>query len=186
MDYLSEEALYERAQKVKCLVCDIDGVLTNGNIFIGNDGNDMKVFNAHDGCGMQMLMAAGIRLAVITSSENSVIHHRMEQIGVDLYFTGQVDKRNAYSKLKEQLQLNDGDFAYIGDDLADLLIIRQVGLGVTVPNAVRQVKEEAHWMTENRGGEGAVRELCDIILTAQGKFDLALGCFFSANGGIKL
>lgn len=174
MNYLNKRDLFERAKKVKCLICDIDGVMTDGAIYISNTGEDMKAFHAQDGIGMSMLMAAGIELAVITSSENNVIHKRMEQIGIKTYFSGHIDKRGAYKELKQQLNLEDEDIAYIGDDLSDLLIIKQVGLGVTVPNAVSYVKEGAHWITERKGGDGAVRELCEIILMAQDKFELAL------------
>lgn len=173
----------EKAKKIKCLICDIDGVLTNGAILISSDGNDIKAFNSQDGMGMQMLMSAGIQLAVITTSGNDVVHHRMKQIGIHMYFTGQVDKRNAYNQLKAELNLKDEEFAYIGDDLSDLFIIEQVGLGVAVANAVRQVKTCADWQTEQKGGEGAVRELCEFILIAQNKFDSALEYYLAGTQG---
>lgn len=154
--------------------------MTDGKVYIGNSGEDMRAFNAHDGIGMQMLMASGVHLAVITTSNNNVIYERMQKIGI-LCYCGQIDKRKAYIELKEELQLQDDDFAYIGDDLSDLMIIKQVGLGVTVPNAVQQVKEWAHWITERKGGEGAVREICEIILFGQDKFDMALEGYLAST-----
>ncbi|RAP37836.1 3-deoxy-D-manno-octulosonate 8-phosphate phosphatase [Legionella quinlivanii] len=173
MNQLNKGDLFERAKKVKCLICDIDGVMTDGKVYIGSSGEDTRAFNAHDGIGMQMLIAAGIHLAVITTSNSNVIYERMQKVGI-MCFCGQVDKRKAYTQIKEELQLHDGDFAYIGDDLSDLMIIKQVGLGITVPNAVQQVKEWSHWITERSGGEGAVREICEIILMSQDKFEMAL------------
>ena len=166
--------LLEKAQKIQCLICDIDGVLTDGLLYIDHHGNELKAFNIQDGMGLKLLMAAGIEVAVITTSKNSVIEHRMQQLGITHFFTGQVDKRSAFIELKSRLNLTNEQFAYAGDDLPDLPILQQVGLGVAVANAVPQVKEFALWITEKRGGQGAVRELCDLILTAQHKLDSAL------------
>lgn len=166
--------LLEKAKKVKCLICDVDGVLSDGLLYLDNHGNELKSFHVQDGMGLKLLMAAGIQVAIITTARNEVIDHRMNQLGVVHYFKGQVDKRAAYQKLKEKLGFRDEQFAYIGDDLPDLPLIKQVGLGVAVANAVRQVKEFADWQTEQRGGQGGVRELCDLILDAQNKTDEAL------------
>ena len=166
--------LLEKAKKIKCLICDVDGVLTDGLLYIDNHGNELKTFHVQDGMGLKLLMAVGIEVAVITTSRNAVVDHRMQQLGITHYYKGQVDKRDAYQQLKKTLGLQDEQFAYIGDDLPDLPIIQQVGLGVTVANGVRQVKEFADWQTEQSGGRGAVRELCDLILDAQNKADLAL------------
>ena len=167
-------ALLERAKKIQCMICDIDGVLTNGLLYIDNHGNELKAFNIQDGMGLKLLMAAGIEVAVITTSKNNVVENRMRQLGITHYFTGQVDKRSAFVELKSRLNFRDEQFAYAGDDLPDLPIIQQVGLGVAVANAVSQVKEFAVFTTEKEGGNGAVREICDLILTAQQKFDIAL------------
>ena len=166
--------LVEKARNIKCLICDVDGVLTDGLIFLDNHANELKAFNIQDGMGLVLLRAAGIEVAVITTSKNAVIDHRMKQLGIIHYFTGQVEKLTAFEKLKAQLGLTNEQFACAGDDLPDLPIIRQVGLGVAVANAVPQIKEFAAWTTEKHGGRGAVREICDLILTAQGKFDQAL------------
>lgn len=170
--------LIEKAKRIKCLVCDVDGVLTDGLLHIDNHGNELKSFHVQDGMGLKLLMAAGIQVAVITTARNAVVDHRMQQLGITFYYKGQVDKRDAYKKLKETLGLEDKQFAYIGDDLPDLPLIKQVGLGVTVANAVPQVKEFADWQTSNLGGKGAVRELCDLILNAQNLAETALEGYF--------
>lgn len=171
--------LLEKAKKIKCLICDVDGVLSDGLLYIDNHGNELKTFHVQDGMGLKLLMAAGIEVAVITTARNAVVDHRMQQLGITHYYKGQVDKRQAYLQLKNTLGFEDEQFAYIGDDLPDLPIIQQVGLGVAVANAVRQVKEFAAWETQQRGGSGAVRELCDIILDAQNKADIALNVYLS-------
>lgn len=173
--------LITKAKKIRCVICDVDGVLTDGLIYLDNHGNELKAFHIQDGMGLKLLMAAGINVAVITTSRNAVIDHRMQQLGIQHYFKGQVDKRAAYQQLKTQLGLNDESFAYIGDDLPDIAIIRQVGLGVAVANAVSQVKEFATWHTQCHGGRGAVREVCDFILTAQNKQETALNEYLSAG-----
>ena len=139
--------LIEKAKKIRCVICDVDGVLTDGLLYIDNHGNEQKAFNIQDGMGLKLLMAAGIEVAVITTSRNAVIDHRMQQLGIRHYFKGQVDKRAAYDQLKIQLELNDEDFAY---------------------------KEFAAWHTQMHGGRGAVREACDFILNAQNKQEEAL------------
>lgn len=172
--------LLNKAKKIKCLVCDVDGVLTDGRLFIDNHGNELKAFHVQDGMGLKLLMAAGIDVAVITTSRNAVIDHRMEQLGIVHYFKGQLEKQEAFKRLKETLQLSNEEIAYVGDDLPDLPIIQQVGLGIAVANAVRQVKEFAAWHTQAQGGNGAVREVCDFILAAQNKSESALIGYFNS------
>ncbi len=173
--------LITKAKKIRCLICDVDGVLTDGLIYLDNHGNELKAFHIQDGMGLKLLMAAGIDVAIITTSRNAVIDHRMQQLGIQHYFKGQVDKRSAYQQLKSTLGLPDDAFAYIGDDLPDIPIIRQVGLGIAVQNAVNQVKEFATWHTQAHGGRGAVREVCDFILTAQNKQEAALNGYLSSG-----
>ena len=173
-------ALLEKAKKIQCVICDIDGVLTDGLIYIDNHANEQKAFNIQDGLGLKLLMAAGIEVAIITGSQNAVIDHRMKQLDIHHYFKGQINKQSAFEQLKSRLSLPDEAFAYVGDDLPDLPIMKQVGLSVAVSNAVRQVQEIATWSTALHGGRGAVREVCDLILTAQNKMDAALDKFLNA------
>lgn len=171
--------LLEKAKKIQCVICDIDGVLTDGLIYIDNHANELKAFNIQDGLGLKLLMSAGIEVAVITGSQNAVIDHRMKQLDIRHYFKGQINKKTAYQELKSRLNLTDEAFAYVGDDLPDLPIMKQVGLSVAVSNAVRQVKDIASFNTELHGGRGAVREVCDFILNAQNKLDTALETFLA-------
>jgi 3-deoxy-D-manno-octulosonate 8-phosphate phosphatase (KDO 8-P phosphatase) len=166
--------ILELAKKIKCLICDLDGVLTDGLLYIDNHFNELKTFHIHDGVGLKLLMAVGIEVVVITGSRNAVVDHRMQQLGIKHYYKDQLDKQATYTQLKQNLNLHDEEIAYIGDDLPDLPLIQRVGLGVAVANAVHQVKEVADWQTELTGGRGAVRELCDLILNAQSKMDLAI------------
>lgn len=172
--------LLEKAKKIKCLICDVDGVLTDGLLYMDNHGNELKAFHVQDGMGLKLLMAAGIEVAVITASVNKVIDHRMQQLGITHYFKGQIDKCAAYTELKQRLGLQDEQFAYIGDDLPDLPVLRQTGLGVTVANGVCQLKEFACWTTVAHGGRGAVRELCELILTSQQLLETALARYLNA------
>lgn len=172
--------LIEKAKKIKCVICDVDGVLTDGSLYLDSMGNELKVFQVLDGVGLKLLMYAGIEVAVITGSLTSVIDHRMQQLKITNYFKGQVDKQTAYNTLKTRLNLTDEAFAYIGDDLPDLPIIQQVGLGVAIANAVEQVKAVADMQTKQSGGRGGVRELCDFILHAQDKFDFALDKYLTS------
>lgn len=171
--------ILDKAKRIKCVICDVDGVLSDGLLYIDNHGNELKTFHVQDGMGLKLLMSAGINVAVITTSRNEVVDHRMKQLGIKLYYKGQVDKRDAYVQLKKSLNLSDEQCAYIGDDLPDLPLIQQAGLGVAVANAVSLVKEYADWQTEQMGGRGAVRELCDFILQAQSKTEIALEGYLS-------
>lgn len=172
--------ILDKAKKIKCLICDVDGVMTNGLLYMDNHGNELKAYHVHDGMGLKLLLSAGIDVAVITTAKNAVIEHRMRQLGIHHFFTGQVEKQTAFQQLKTDLGLDNQDFAYVGDDLPDLPIIRQVGLGIAVANAVNQVKEFADWQTHASGGCGAVREVCDFILNAQHKLDDALQGYFNS------
>lgn len=172
--------LMEKAKQIQCVICDVDGVLTDGLLHLDSHNNELKSFNVQDGMGLKLLMCAGIEVAVITTALQEVVDRRLKQLGIKYYYKGQVDKRQAYQNLKKSLGLQDRQFAYIGDDLPDLAIIQQVGLGVAVANAVHQVKEFADWQTQKSGGRGAVRELCDLILNAQNKTDLALATYLTS------
>ena len=170
--------LPNRAKRIQCLICDVDGVLTDGLLYLDNTGRESRAFNVHDGMGLKLLIAVNIDVAIITTAKNDVVIHRIQQLGIDNYFTGQVDKRSAFAILKSRLKLADDQFAYIGDDLPDLEIIKQVGLGIAVKNAITLVKTHAIWTTQNSGGNGAVREVCDLILAAKDLTETALNQYF--------
>lgn len=167
-------SVYEKAKKIKCLVTDLDGVLTNGYLYLSSNGDELKAFHVQDGMGLKLLMCADIIIACITTSTNFVVEKRMKQLGIEHFYMGQVNKEEAFSNLQKKLNLPLDAFAYIGDDLPDMSLIQKVGLGVAVNNAVKMVKDSADYVTEKAGGEGAMRELCDLILDAQDKSSLAL------------
>lgn len=175
------EHLIEQAKKIRCLICDVDGVLTNGLIYMTAEGTELRAFHVHDGMGLKFLMASGIQVAVITTSRVPVIDHRMKQLGITHYYRGQVSKIAAYEDLKKKLNLADHEFAYIGDDLPDGEIMRQVGLSVAVANAVPKMIELAHWTTAHKGGKGAVREVCDAIMALHQTHDMALAHYLTSS-----
>ncbi len=162
-----------KARLIQCLICDLDGVLTDGQVSLDNTSIEMKSFYIQDGLGLKLLMGVGIHVAVITGSNQPLIESRMRQLGIEHFFAGQTNKQHAYDTLKHRLQLTDAQFAYIGDDLPDYPIMQQVGLGVAVANAVHAVKRGADVVTQQAGGHGAVREICDLILQAQGLMEKA-------------
>lgn len=168
------EAILPKIRKIKCLICDVDGVMTDGLNYLDNHGNELKSFNVQDGVGLKLLMAAHIDVAVITGSSNAIIDHRMTQLGIRHYFKGQIDKKQAYETLKTNLQIEDEEFAYIGDDVVDLPIMQQVGLSIAVANAVKQIKLYADWTTQAAGGRGGLREACDLLLATQNKTEEAI------------
>lgn len=172
---------YAKAEKIKCFITDVDGVLTDGAIIIDNHGNELRSFNVQDGMGLKLLMLSGIEVAVITTSKCEVIDHRMRQLGITHYFKGQYNKENAFLKLQEILQIDFESFAYIGDDLPDIPIMQQVGLSFAVANAVPEVKASATIKTTAKGGSGAVREACDFLLTAQNKTATAIKKYLSLS-----
>src|SRR3990167_2136306 len=143
--------LIEKAKNIKCLICDVDGVLTDGSLYLDAAGNEFKAFQVIDGVGLKLLMFAGIEIAIITGCTSTIIDYRMQQLKIKHYFKGQTNKQQAYQTLKTRLNLNDEAFAYIGDDLVDVPIIQQVGLGIAIANAIDQVKACAFWQTTKSG-----------------------------------
>lgn len=170
-----------KLQSIKCFICDVDGVLSNGLLYLTNNGDEIKTFHVHDGMGLKFLMHAGIEVAVITTSSNQIIDKRMEQLGITNYFCGYRDKRKAYNELKQRLNLEDNQFAYIGDDLPDIAILMQVGFKIAVNDARAEVKNIADYITKKIGGHGAVREVCDLILTSNDLMNNALESYINAD-----
>lgn len=152
----------------------MDGVLSNGFIYLTNQGDEIKSFHVHDGLGIKLLMHAGIEVAVITTSANHIIETRMGQLGIRYYFSGYRNKINAYHMLKQQLNLADHQFAYVGDDLPDLKVMEQVGFSVAVADAAEEIKQCAHYITCHPGGKGAIREVSNLILRSNNLLETAL------------
>lgn len=164
------EAIVAKAKKIRLLILDVDGVLTNGILYYSPQGADLKTFHVHDGQGMKLLQQAGIPIAIITSRHSPMVTKRMQELGVEFVYQNQHDKSRAYEELKQTLQVSDAEIAYVGDDLPDLALIRRVGLGITVADAPTIMHEFAHWVTQKNGGHGAVREVCDLIIRAQNNY----------------
>lgn len=156
-----------RLKNIKMLILDIDGVLTDGRIYLLPDGNEVKVFNTLDGHGIKMLQRAGVEVAVISGRSSSAAEHRMQQLGVQHYYSGVTNKIAAFKELLKKTHITAEECAYVGDDLPDLPIMNEVGFCAAPPNACEAVLHSAHFITRKGGGEGAVREICDFIIAAQ-------------------
>lgn len=167
------QSIIEKARQIKLLAMDVDGVLTNGSLYFGNSGEEMKAFSILDGLGIKLLRDAGIRPAIITGRSSTLLERRAAELKIDLIYQGREDKLVALEELRADLGLEMTEIAYVGDDLPDLSAIVKAGLGITVANGHSFVARHADWQTEAAGGSGAVREICELILKAQGKLNQA-------------
>ncbi len=156
-----------KAKNIKLLICDVDGVMTDGSLFFGDNGLEYKAFHSRDGLGIIMLQRSGIPLAIITARTSEVVTHRMKNLNIDLVFQGQLDKVKAFEQLCEQVKLKPEQVAYIGDDLVDLPVMKRVGLAIAVADAHERVIHFADWTTAHKGGHGAVRDACELLMEAQ-------------------
>lgn len=161
--------LLARAAKIRLAVFDVDGTLTDGRLWYGEDGQEAKIFHVHDGLGLKRLQANGVHVALITARISHPVALRAEELDIAHVYQGQGDKRVCLLELLDALHLTPEQAAFIGDDLPDLPPMRIAGLAVAVANAHPWVAEQAHWQTSKSGGMGAAREVCDLILHAQGK-----------------
>lgn len=162
------------------LLLDVDGVLTGGEIIYTDTGEQIKHFNVKDGVGIRMLKKAGIRVGIITGRSGSALRHRCDNLGIDLIFDGVHDKTRVLEQIMEKYQVAPSAIAFVGDDLPDLGILRQVGLAVAVADAHEIIREAAHITTRAAGGRGAVREISEMLLKAQGKWDALIKRLFNA------
>jgi 3-deoxy-D-manno-octulosonate 8-phosphate phosphatase (KDO 8-P phosphatase) len=164
----------EDGANIRLLALDVDGVLTDSQLYFGNDGEELKSFSTLDGQGIKLLQEAGIVVALITARESALVARRAANLGIHHVYQGRHDKLTALHALTQDLALDLAQVAYIGDDLPDLACIRRVGLGITVPNGHGSVKQYARMITAARGGQGAVREVCDFLLKSQGLYEKAI------------
>lgn len=165
----------ERAKEVRLLILDVDGVMSDGLIYMGNSGEELKAFNVRDGYGIRCALTSGIEVAIITGRKAKLLEDRCETLGITHLYQGQSDKLIAFRDLLAKLALSPEQAAYIGDDLIDWPVMEQVGLSVAVADAHPLLTPKAHYVTRISGGRGAVREVCDLLLMAQGKLDEAKG-----------
>ncbi len=161
----------ERASRVRLAVFDVDGVLTDGRLWYGASGGEIKAFHVHDGYGLKRLLANGIEVAVITARVSPLVTERTAELGIAHVYQGREDKRACFEQLLHALNLDASQAAYTGDDLPDLPVLTRAGLAIAVADAHPWVRERVHWRTQHRGGAGAVREVCDLILAAQDRSD---------------
>ena len=159
--------LLKKAESIQCVITDIDGVLTDGRIFYTNQGETFTGFNIQDGLGIRYLLKHGITVAVLTGRKNPAVLHRMKDLGVDHVFQGLSNKVPAYESLLNMLKLTDNQVAYIGDDIPDYPILKRVGLSVSPRDGNYRITQRVDWVTTAKGGEGAFREVADLLLEAK-------------------
>lgn len=161
----------ERAKKVKLLILDVDGVLTDGNIIYADSREELKNFSVKDGFGMSLLDKAGIKSIIITAKKSRALIRRAKEMWVAKVYQNAVDKMRAYEQVLMAFKLTDEEVCYIGDDLIDIPILKRVGLAVGVADGADELRDVVHYITRRQGGKGAVREVIDIILKSQGKWE---------------
>jgi 3-deoxy-D-manno-octulosonate 8-phosphate phosphatase (KDO 8-P phosphatase) len=160
-----------KLKRVKLLLLDVDGVLTDGCIIYNDNGSETKIFNVKDGLGIRMLMKADIKVGIVTGRVSKALYHRCNNLGISLIFDGIHEKSSVLNLISEQTGLHAEEIAFIGDDVVDLPLLRKVGLSIAVADAHESVIDNVNMVTLKKGGHGAVREVCDAILKAQGHWN---------------
>jgi 3-deoxy-D-manno-octulosonate 8-phosphate phosphatase (KDO 8-P phosphatase) len=166
--------ILDKAKNIKLVIFDVDGVLTDGSLFLGDDGQEYKAFNSRDGHGMKMLQHSGVEIGIITGRTSKVVEIRMASLGVEHVYQGQQDKLHAYADIKQQTGLTDDQIAYVGDDVVDLPVMTRVGLAIAVNDAHPMVIRHAHWQTPHAGGKGAGRDVCEMLMESHGVLSASL------------
>ncbi len=173
----SEEVI-EKAKKIKVLVLDVDGVLTDGQMIYGSYGDELKNFDVNDGLGLYLMKKAGLKRVILTAKSSRVLKRRSRTLRVDKVYHNFHYKIKAFESIKKKFKASDEEICFAGDDLIDIPVLKRVGLAVCPPNAMDEVKQFAHLITQKTGGRGAVREVCDLILKAQGLWDEVTSVYF--------
>jgi 3-deoxy-D-manno-octulosonate 8-phosphate phosphatase (KDO 8-P phosphatase) len=168
---VEERELKEIAKGLKMLILDVDGVLTDGRIILDNDGNEFKSFHVRDGHGIKMLQRAGVRVAIITGRYSKVVERRARELGITEIYQRCHAKTVAFDHIIEKYGLSEKEAAYMGDDVVDIPVFKRVGMPIAVKDAEDSAKDHAAMITENPGGRGAVREVCDFLLKAKGLWE---------------
>lgn len=166
-----------KIKEIRLVIFDVDGVLTDGRIIYNDDGVETKSFDVKDGHGMKLLMRAGIDCAIITARESKVVEHRAGNLGISLVYQGRKDKLGAFEEIRAKTGLKPSEIAYVGDDIIDLPVIKRSGFSAAVADAVEEVRERADYITKRPGGSGAAREVAELILKTQGKWDEILASY---------
>ena len=168
------QQIYAKARAIRLVIFDVDGVLTDGSLYLGDSGEEIKAYNSRDGHGIKMLHESGVELAIITGRSSRVVEHRARNLGIGIIHQGAHDKLAVYEALCRELGIECEATAYMGDDVVDLPVMRRAGLAITVPAAPELVKAHSHYTTTREAGRGAVREACEFLMRAQGTLDAAL------------
>ena len=171
------QATYAKAQRVRLAIFDVDGVLTDGTLYLTDGGEEIKAFNSLDGHGMKMLRESGVELAIITGRTSRSVELRAKNLGIDLVFQGVADKAVAFASLLKARAVAASSIAYMGDDVVDLPVMVRCGFAITVPAAPLLVRQHADYVTRAQGGHGAAREACELIMHAQGTLEPALAAY---------
>lgn len=179
MDTRAEQLAMERAQKVRLMMFDVDGVLTDGGLRYGAHGEAIKTFHVLDGHGIKLLQQFNVKAAIISARDSDIVRRRATDLGINLLHQGVHDKHAAFEQLIGDLDLDPVQCGYMGDDVIDLPVMMRVGFCASVPNAHPEVRTRAHMLTHAHGGHGAVREVCDFILRAQGNYEAALAPYLT-------
>ena len=169
----------EKIKPIRLIAFDVDGVLTDGGLYLSDSGEEFKRFNSLDGHGLKMLKASGVELAIITGRTSRCVELRAKNLGITYLYQGVEKKWDAMQVLLDKLQLSPEVAAFMGDDVVDLPVMRRVGFAVTVAKASPAVRDNAHYTTKLEGGHGAVREVCELIMSAQGTLSAQLAPYLS-------
>lgn len=170
-----EPSLLSKLANIKLLACDVDGIFSDGRIYMGNDGEELKAFHTLDGYGIKALAKIGITVAIVTGRQSQIVENRMSALGIEHIIQGQEKKRDAVAKIQDQLGILPEQTASVGDDMPDLGMFELSSVKVSVVSGHPYVIKKADYVTVTRGGFGAVREICDLLLQAQGKLDEVYG-----------
>ncbi len=182
---LSEEAL-ARMSGIRMIIFDVDGVLSDGKLYYGGQGEAFKTFFVRDGLGISLARQSGIKSAIITGRKSDIVEQRGKELKIDAVYQGNLYKIKAYEELKKNFSLADEEIAYIGDDVVDLPIMTKVGLAAAVGDATDEVKSIAHVVSDFKGGEGAVRQIIEFILKAQGKWQILINDYLNGGSSAKI
>ena len=182
-DFPINAAVLRLARPIKLVLFDVDGVLTDARLILGDDGQEYKAFNSKDGHGLKMLQRNGVAVGIITGRTSRVVEHRVRDLEIRHVYQGCKEKLPVYQRLIAELGLAPAETAFVGDDVVDLPIMLQVGLAITVQDAHALVRRQAHWVTPSPGGHGAGREVCEMLMYAQGTYTSEMQRYFSVPPG---
>lgn len=174
----NELTLTERLKKIRLLLLDVDGVMTDGRIIFDSNGIESKFFNVKDGHGIKMVQRAGIEVGIISGRESQVVTNRAAELGITILYQKCLDKLTPYQKILEVTGFDHPQVAFVGDDVIDIPVLRRAGFAAAPADAVAEVLPHAHFVTRNRGGWGAVREVCDLLLKEQGAWEEVTGRYY--------